>query len=413
MNTMKTPLAITAVIALMAILGLSLGTNISSPYTPVIISVKQAPEYLAKLRSLPLDILMEWQGKTYIIASPEDLLHLKQAGIPYVDETRNFPSSYGADNTASAMTSRNGPYHSYAELEAALLALEAAFPNLAKVFDIGDSHEMRNIYALKVSDNVLTDEAHEAEVLITGCHHAREWISVEVPYYVARYLLENYSTDAHIRNLVNQCQVWFVPIVNPDGLEYSIHFYRYWRKNMRDNENGTFGVDPNRNYGYKWGNDDEGSSPYSSSYVYRGPSPFSEPETQAIRDFVNQRNLQVLISYHNYSQVILYPWGYTNQPTERNELLDTMAREMSRRMQAVNGRFYRYGQGGNALYVTNGDTVDWAYGEKGIPAFTLELPPVDVQHGAFITADEAIEPIVNENIPAMLYIIEWAILNRQ
>jgi hypothetical protein len=96
-----------------------------------------------------------------------------------------------------------------------------------------------------------------------------------------------------------------------------------------------------------------------------------------------------------------------------DELLETMAREMSVRMQAVNGRFYGYGQGGNALYVTNGDTVDWAYGTKGIPAFTIELPPVDVQHGAFITADEAIAPIANENIPAMLYIIEWAILHHR
>jgi hypothetical protein len=128
---------------------------------------------------------------------------------------------------------------------------------------------------------------------------------------------------------------------------------------------------------------------------------------------VNQRDFQVLISYHNYSQVILYPWGYTNQPAEMDELLDTMAREMSRRMQAVNGRFYGYGQGGNALYLTNGGTVDWVYAEKGIPAFTVELPPADVQHGTFITADEAIQPIVNENIQAMLYIIEWAILNRK
>ena len=128
---------------------------------------------------------------------------------------------------------------------------------------------------------------------------------------------------------------------------------------------------------------------------------------------MNQRNFQVLISYHNYSQVILYPWGYTGEPTEMDELLETMAREMSRRIQAVNGRFYGYGQGGSELYLTNGDTVDWAYGEKGIPAFTIELPPADVQQGAFITADEAIQPIVNENIPAMLYIIEWAILHRK
>jgi murein tripeptide amidase MpaA len=127
---------------------------------------------------------------------------------------------------------------------------------------------------------------------------------VEVPLYVAKHLAENYATDPHIRDLVDQAEVWIVPLLNPDGLEYTIHFYRYWRKNMRDNENRTYGVDPNRNYDYMWGNDNEGSSAISSSYVYRGPAPFSEPETQAIRDLFAQRDFQVSINYHNYSQVM-------------------------------------------------------------------------------------------------------------
>ena len=94
---------------------------------------------------------------------------------------------------------------------------------------------MRNIYALKISDNVQIEEEERIRSHHPGCHHAREWISVEVPFYVAKHLLENYSTDAHIRGLVNQSEIWIVPLVNPDGLEYSIHFYRYWRKNMRNN----------------------------------------------------------------------------------------------------------------------------------------------------------------------------------
>lgn len=392
----------------------SFGSSLDPPLVPVIISVEKTPENLAQLRQMQPDILMDWEGKIYIVAFASDLLKLRNAGISFADETHKFLAPFRETMGISTQTSRNGPYHSYAELERDLFALQESYPNLAKVFDIGNSHEMRTIYALKISDNVQAEEdENEAEVVILGCHHAREWISVEVPFYVAVHLLENYSTDAHIRSLVNQSEVWIVPLVNPDGLEYSIHFYRYWRKNMRDNQDSSFGVDTNRNYGYKWGFDDEGSSPDSSSYVYRGPGPFSEPETKAVRDLVNQRNFQVLISYHNYSQVILYPWGYTNQPTEMDELLETMASGMSRRMQAVNGRFYGYGQGGKDLYLTNGGAVDWAYGAKGIPAFTIELPPVDVQQGAFITADEAIEPIVNENIPALLYIIEWAILNRR
>jgi len=409
MNTFKTVLTLFCAVLVMTALVPSLSSSLESPCSRSIVSLTRTPENVAKLRPLILDILMVWEGKIYLTASAEDLFKLQEANITFFDETSHFPDPASDKRDVFALTSRNGPYHSYAELERDLFALEQAYPNLAKVYDIGDSHEMRNIYAIKISDNVQLEEESEAEVCITGCHHAREWISVEVPFYVAQHLLDSYATDAHIRNLVNQSEVWIVPLVNPDGLEYSIHFYRYWRKNMRDNQNGTFGVDPNRNYGYQWGYDNLGSSPDSSSYVYRGPGPFSEPETQAIRDLVNQRSFQVLISYHNYSQVILYPWGYTNQPTEMDEVLETMAREMSWRMQAVNGRIYGYGQGGGELYLTNGDTVDWAYGEKGIPAFTIELPPADVQLGAFITADEAITPIVKENIPAMLYIIEWAV----
>jgi carboxypeptidase T len=248
-------------------------------------------------------------------------------------------------------------------------------------------------------------------VLITGCHHAREWISVEVPLHVAKHLAENYATDSFIRDLVDRSQVWIVPLLNPDGLEYTIHFYRYWRKNMRDNGNNTYGVDTNRNYDYMWGFDNEGSSPLSSSYVYRGPAPFSEPETQIIRDLFAQRDFQVFISYHNYSQVIIYPWGYTNEPSELDPTLEEMAGEMAARMERVNGRIYEYGQAGNQLYLTNGGATDWALGVYGIPAFTIELPPVDQQHGGFYNPEEEIPSIVRENIPAMLYVIEWAIDN--
>jgi len=364
----------------------------------------------AVLKSLCLDILMDWNGKIYIVASADDLKKMKEANIRYRDETAIF--SAPEKGAVSLQTLRNGAFHSYGELERDLLALERSHPHLAKVYDIGDSLEMRNIYALKISDNVQFEEEGEAQVLILGCHHAREWISVEVPYYVAEHLVVSYDSDARIRSLIDRSEVWIVPLVNPDGLEYSIHFYRYWRKNTRNNGDGTYGVDPNRNYSYQWGHDDEGSSPNTISDVYRGPEPFSEPETRAVRDLVEQNDFQVVISYHNYSQVILYPWGYTADPTNKDALLRNMAAAMAARMEAVNGRVYGYGRSGNALYVTNGDTVDWAFGAKGIPAFTIELPPVDQLLGAFINAEEDILPIARENIPAMLYIINWAVNNR-
>ncbi len=374
-----------------------------------IISIAKTNENREKIKKLPLDLLMEKDGRIYIVAKSEDMAGLNEQSVPFILETHNFPPVH--QTNFSVQGGVNGDFHTYTELERDLLNLENTFPDLAKVYDIGDSLENRNIYALKISDNVLIDE-DEAETLFLGCHHAREWISVEVPFLIGKYLLENYHLDVSLKNLVDQSEIWIVPLVNPDGLEYSIHFYRYWRKNRRDNGDGAYGVDLNRNYGYRWGNDNSGSSPNTSSDVYRGTAPFSEPESQAIRDLYARHHFISLVSYHSYSQVILYPWGYSFQPTDQDALLNEMATNMSQRMQTVYGRYYSFGQGSGSLYTTNGSTTDWSFGTYGIPSFTLELPPSSSQLGEFFNAEEDIQPIFRENLQAALYLIEWAIQNK-
>jgi len=373
-----------------------------------IISVEKNQNIIKKLQKMELDLLMEWSNRLYFLCSPANLYQLQEKEIPYEVETANFyPYSQGAILLQGGI---NGAYHSYLEIEADLMALEAAYPQLAKLFVIGNSLEGRNIYALKISDNVDLDEA-EAEVFFVGCHHAREWISVEIPYLLGKYLVENYESDLEIKSLVNRSEVWIVPLLNPDGLEYSIHFYRYWRKNRRDNGGGSYGVDLNRNYGYRWGYDNQGSSSNPFSEVYRGPAAFSEPEAQAVRHLFQQRRFQALITYHSYGQVILYPWGYTNNPAPKDELLEEIAAEMSGHMEAVNGNIYEYGQAGESLYLTNGDTTDWTFGTYGIPSYTIELPPVDVLHGGFFNPEQEINSIFEDNLPAALYLIEWSILD--
>lgn len=373
-----------------------------------IISVEKNQDIVQKLKKMELDLLLEWSNRLYFLCGLNDLYQLQKEGIPYVMETENFYPYRQSDIIMQAGI--NGAYHSYLEIEADLMALEAAYPQLAKVFAIGSSLEGRNIYALKISDNVDLDEA-EAEVFFVGCHHAREWISVEIPYLLAKYLVENYESDPAIKSLVNRSEIWVVPLLNPDGLEYSIHFYRYWRKNRRDNGGGSYGIDLNRNYSYNWGFDNEGSSSNPFSNTYRGSAAFSEPETQAVRDFFQQRSIQALITYHSHGQVILYPWGYTSNPAPKDELLEEIAAEMSERMEAVKGNIYQYGQAGESLYLTNGDTTDWAFGTYGIPSYTFELPPIDALQGGFFNAELEISSIFEDNLPAALYLIEWSILN--
>lgn len=371
-----------------------------------IVSVERTPRLAARIQTLGFDLLFESEGRIYILVGPRDLQSLSRSRIPYLIESYKFP----ALNTRSPLLQGgiNGDYHSYLELEADLQALERAYPQMARLFTIGTTLENRRIYALKISDNVTLDE-EEAEVLILGCHHAREWISVEVPFLLAKYLLEHYASDAGVRRAVNQGEIWIAPLVNPDGLEYSIHFFRYWRKNRRLNADGSFGVDLNRNYGYSWSYDDEGSSPEPASEVYRGSAPFSEPETRAVRSLFGQREFQALITYHSYSQVILYPWGYTTTPTDKEALHRSLAADMSTLMEAINGRVYGFGPSAASSYLTNGDATDWAFGVSGIPAYTIELPPVDQLGGGFFNAERDIEPIFRENLPAALYLIDWAI----
>jgi hypothetical protein len=373
-----------------------------------IISFEKGPGLEQELRRMDLDLLFEWEGRVYVLVGQQDLRALDKRRIPYLLESYKFPALNSPPSLLQ--TNINGAYHSYKELENDLQTLERAYPELAKLFTIGTTLEQRKIYALKISDHVSLDEA-EAEVLFLGCHHAREWISVEVPYLLAKYLLEHYEADAEIRRAVNDSEIWIVPLVNPDGLEYTIHYYRYWRKNRRLNADGSFGIDINRNYGYNWGYDNSGSSPDPASEVYRGTGPFSEPETRAVRDFFQQREFRAMITYHSFSQLILYPWGFTKTPSDQDALFSEIAATMSALMQPVNGRVYEFGPAGAALYVTNGDATDWTFGVSGIPSFTIELPPVDELGGGFFNAEHDIDPIFNENLPAALYLIDWSIQN--
>ncbi|MFQ6113260.1 MAG: M14 family metallopeptidase [bacterium] len=295
-----------------------------------------------------------------------------------------------------------GLYHTYAEIDKELHDLQAAFPGIAKVFDLGESHEQRKIWAIKISDNVAEDE-DEPEILFMGGYHAREWISVDVPFLLAKHLLQNYSDEAAIKNYVDQGEIWIIPLVNPDGHQYSVTTNRLWRKNRRSNGDGTFGVDLNRNHSFQWGG--PGSSGDTFSEIYRGPEPFSEPETKYVRDFVNQHNFVAMISYHNYSQLILYPWGYTNSPAPDEELLSDLANTMSDSIFNIHSKTYIAEQS-SELYIASGDATDWLYGETQVPSYTIELRPTSAIPG-FQLPESEIQPTFEENLPAALFLVQW------
>lgn len=304
----------------------------------------------------------------------------------------------------------NGSYHNYSETLELLTDLSVRYPEHASLLSIGESVEGRGLHVLKISDNVGENE-DEPNIYIIGCHHAREWISVEIPLLFARYILENMDSDPEVRKAVNGTQIYILPILNPDGLEFSIINYRYWRKNRKYNGDLSWGVDLNRNYSYMWGLDDSGSSPSEISEIFRGTGPFSEPETFALKEFMNSVVPSGVLSYHNFSQLILYPWGYTNDPPEDFEVLDKIGKRMRDVMYEVNGREYEPGSGNYNIYTTNGGMVDWVYGTFRVPAYTIELPPEYSFEGGFFTSNEEIGRTFAENLPAMLYFTNYFINN--
>ncbi len=265
-------------------------------------------------------------------------------------------------------------FHNYSEMTAELDAIVAAHPDLTRKVSIGKTVEGRDIWALHINSDpaaLKSGKSGKPGAIFMGAHHAREHVSVEVPILLAQHLVKN-RADAQVKHLIENRDIWIIPMVNPDGAEYDIASgsYQMWRKNRTKNADGTKGVDLNRNYGYRWGTG--GSSKNTSDETYMGTAPFSEPETVAIRDFVrSQANTRVLLSFHTFSELILYPWGHTHDPISVNRdrrVFETMATTMS----GWNG--YKP-QAASDLYIASGDTVDWAYGELGIFAFTFELSP--------------------------------------
>jgi carboxypeptidase T len=376
-----------------------------SEYRKNLISIT-IDDYRAFLKThLPLDRLYRQGDSCFFLVNSRELSEIEASGAAIRSRETvpdYFLSTPPADSTQGDI---NGAYHNYNETNTLLRELAANYPGLAQVTTVGYSIEGRELNVIKISDNVSIDEA-EPNIFIIGCHHAREWISVEVPLLFAQYLLGHYQDNPEVRRAVNGSQVYILPIQNPDGLEFSIHTYRMWRKNRRYNGNLGWGVDTNRNYGYMWGYDDEGSSPDPYSEVYRGSAPFSEPETQAVRQFLLAHPPAGTISYHNYSQLIIFPWGYTYDPAPDAGEMDQIAAEMSNLVYQVNGRIYMYGAA-NMLYLTNGDTTDWVYGTFGTPAFTIELPPDEMVFGGFFTSLELIDSVFRENLPALLYFVNY------
>ena len=299
---------------------------------------------------------------------------------------------------------QDSEFHNYSELLDALKTLASENPDFITYEVIGKSLEGRDLVSLRFS---LASKTTKPAVVFLGTHHAREHLSTEVPLLLAQWLAEQAKKgDADVLRWLETREIYIVPMVNPDGVEHDIENgkYRAWRKNRRLNKGGVYGVDLNRNYGFQWGTG--GSSKSPSSDVFMGPEPFSEPETQAIRDFVQARpQITTLLSFHTFSELILYPWGH-----KYDGITDPRALKVHETMAKTMAQWNRYTpQQASDLYIASGDTTDWAYGSRGIISFTFELDPkMSLGTGGFYPGQAVIQKVFQKNLKPCLYLIEHA-----
>ncbi len=264
----------------------------------------------------------------------------------------------------------------------------------------------QSIYWVKISDNPTQNE-DEPEILFTGMHHAREPIGMQSLVYFMYYLLENYDTDPEVQYIVDNFQLYFIPIVNMDGYAYNIQTNPngsgMWRKNRRNNGDGTYGVDVNRNYGYEWGHDNGGSSPDPGDETYRGPYAFSEPSIQDVRDFCNAHEFAAALNYHSYGGLLLYPWGWSPVPCDD----DAVFHEHSVLLAKENA--FTYGPGYVTIYNTNGGSDDWMYGEQeSKPKILSYTPEVGTDNDGFWPVPSRIIPQCQSTMWQNFKVIELA-----
>ncbi|MFH0521454.1 M14 family metallopeptidase [Streptomyces sp. M41] len=304
-------------------------------------------------------------------------------------------------------------YHNYAEMTSEINSLVSANSSIASRRVIGKSYQGRDIVAIKISDNVATDES-EPEILFTHHQHAREHLTVEMALYLLRELTSDYGSDSRVTGMVNNREIWIVPDLNPDGGEYDIATgsYRSWRKNRQPNSGSSYvGTDLNRNWNYKWGCCG-GSSGSTSSDTYRGKAPESAPEVKVVSDFVRSRvvggvqQIKAGIDFHTYSELVLWPFGYTYSDTATGMTADdrNAFAAVGRKMAASNG--YTPEQSSD-LYITDGSIDDWLWGDQKIFGYTFEMYPRS-GGGGFYPPDEVIERETSRNRDAVLQLLENA-----
>jgi len=333
-------------------------------------------------------------------------------------------------------------YHSFEEMIEYLENVAEKRPDIAVLHSLGKTYEGRDIWALKISDNPSEFEPEEPEILYIGMHHAREWITKEIPLYFIQYIVDNYGTDPQTTFVVNNRQLWIIPMLNPDGFVYDgngdYSKRGSWRKNREPNWDGSYGTDLNRNYGWHWGElgyqgyvnprredyigpydtkDDDGDFRLNEDPMdgidndgdgkvdedTRGG--FSTAETRIIRDLATEHNFKIAMAYHSYAETIYWGWMYTRQLPPDEQLYKHIAEGINR-YNDYEYRNYTEEDRNRRGPLVDGDLNDYLYGEHDILSFCIEVGSEAT--GGFYPPEDLIIPLCELNLLQNLYVAEIA-----
>ncbi|NUQ52944.1 MAG: hypothetical protein HUU19_09645 [Phycisphaerales bacterium] len=320
---------------------------------------------------------------------PGGLDALRALGVSFDIIVPDMGDVVAAERARLNSPQTRGWYDDYKNLQAIsdkVDELVALRPNLVSRFNVGPSLENRTIFGFRI-DSPTPGPAGTIKpvIYIHSTQHAREWLAPVTTMYVAEQLIAGYASDPDATAFLDKFTVMVVPVVNVDGYVYSWTTQRYWRKNRRDNGNGNFGVDLNRNWGFAWGSDN-GSSGSGSSEVYRGTAPFSEPETAVMRDHVLATpGIAIALDVHTYGQYLLSPWGYTATPPAALPFFNKYGKIMQAAIKSAHNKTFTYGPCYTTLYPVSGGNLDWWYGDRNVMMWSPELrggsfapPPTDI-----------------------------------
>lgn len=358
-------------------------------------------------------------GRFDMRVSPAQRQALEASGVPFevliadlqarldAEATRLAAAAATADGNEGGAAGEGGvagdwfaDFKDLSQVNARMDQLVAEHPTRATVLTVGSSHEGRVIRALRIARGAAPTAP---AFLFSSCQHAREWATPMTTMYLAEQLLERADTDARIGALLDRAAVIVVPVVNPDGYQYSWTTDRLWRKNRQPNGDGSFGTDTNRNWGFQWGG--QGASTNPTDPTYRGASAFSAPEAAALAAFF-QLHPEIVgtIDFHSYSQLIMWPWAWTDELCPDDSVHRAVGLAMQEAVQAAHGQIYQAGPIYTTIYPASGGSVDWTYGSAGVTSLTIEVR--DTGSYGFVMPASEIVPNAQENMAAALAMME-------